>query len=363
MAFDLATRDHQNPGGTSAVGDRLAALVSSAAGTRSPRLSGRCPAGTSTTSSPCCGASVASSWPGYFLYIALGPGSLESSRLPLVGLAGVALVGFSIVAVRHARRARETREQQLGPGERIVRATAPAAGHAAADAKAPVAERKPVEPPTLSPSGRAELARIVGIADRAGLFAPRAPRPVDLMETVADHGEPVTLQSTLGGLQEADYWRPEFRPVRPPRRARVPRLPDRAARRHPPGQVADLDRLVGDALTVRLLDVEVADDGRTRMRLLLDEDERTLDYLGHGKSLSTVLHATVARALREARPDGPRLAWTWSDQGVWLAALRTTTVEALNADFGRAMEDPWQWVDEQPPTAAGDVIRRARRRG
>jgi 3-isopropylmalate dehydrogenase len=35
VAFDLATRDHQSPGGTHAVGDRLAALVSSAAGTRS----------------------------------------------------------------------------------------------------------------------------------------------------------------------------------------------------------------------------------------------------------------------------------------------------------------------------------------
>ncbi|MEJ2860752.1 3-isopropylmalate dehydrogenase [Actinomycetospora flava] len=36
VAFDLATRDHANPGGTHAVGDRLAALVSSAAGTRTP---------------------------------------------------------------------------------------------------------------------------------------------------------------------------------------------------------------------------------------------------------------------------------------------------------------------------------------
>jgi 3-isopropylmalate dehydrogenase len=36
VAFDLATRDHTNPGGTHAVGDRLAALVSSAAGTRTP---------------------------------------------------------------------------------------------------------------------------------------------------------------------------------------------------------------------------------------------------------------------------------------------------------------------------------------
>ena len=298
---------------------------------------------------------------GYFLYIALGPGSLEGSRLPLVGLAAVALIGFSIVAVRHARRARETREQQdSGPvnGWRV----GPRAGRAA-DAKGPVAERKPVAPPTLSPSGRAELARIVGIADRAGLFAPRAPRPVDLMETVADHGEPVTLQSTLGGMQEADYWRPEFRPEDHLGRlafhdSQTEQFADTLT-----GQVADLARLVGKALTVRLLEVEVADDGRTRMRLLVGEDERTLDYLGHGKSLSTVLHATVARALREAHPAGPRLAWTWSDQGVWLAALRTTTVEALNADLGRAMEDPWQWVDLQPPTAAGDVIRRARGRG
>ena len=36
VAFDLATRDHTNPGGTHAVGDRLAALVSSHAGTRTP---------------------------------------------------------------------------------------------------------------------------------------------------------------------------------------------------------------------------------------------------------------------------------------------------------------------------------------
>ncbi|MFN2495888.1 MAG: isocitrate/isopropylmalate family dehydrogenase, partial [Pseudonocardiaceae bacterium] len=32
VAFDLATRDHTNPGGTQAIGDRLGALVSSRAG-------------------------------------------------------------------------------------------------------------------------------------------------------------------------------------------------------------------------------------------------------------------------------------------------------------------------------------------
>jgi 3-isopropylmalate dehydrogenase len=35
VAFDLATRDHQSPGATYAIGDRLAALVSSNTSTRS----------------------------------------------------------------------------------------------------------------------------------------------------------------------------------------------------------------------------------------------------------------------------------------------------------------------------------------
>ncbi|MFC5061422.1 hypothetical protein [Actinomycetospora atypica] len=304
---------------------------------------------------------------GYLLHLALGPGSLEGSRLPLVGLAAVALIGFSIVAVRHARRARETRaEQDSGPvhGWRVGPRTgsAPESGPAPVTGPAPET-MTPIEPPELSPSGRAELARIVGIADRAGLFAPRAPRPVDLMETTADHGEPVTLQAVLGGIGEAAYWRPGFRPedhlgALAFHDSQTEQFADTLTE-----QVEDLARLVGDALPLRLLEVEATLEGRTHLRLQVGEDERTLDYLGHIKALSTVLHATVARALREAHPEGPRLAWLWADQGVWLAALRTTTVEALNADFGRALEDPWQWVDEQPPTAAGDVIRRHRGRG
>ena len=48
-----------------------------------------------------------------------------------------------------------------------------------------------------------------------------------------------------------------------------------------------------------------------------------------------------------------RLAWLWVDQGVWITALRGgTTVEALNAEL--AGSEPWEWVDEQAPTAAGE---------
>lgn len=62
---------------------------------------------------------------------------------------------------------------------------------------------------------------------------------------------------------------------------------------------------------------------------------------------------SVARALRSAAgadPDAPRLAWRWTDQGVWLAALPAGTAAGqLDAAGG------WEWVDEQEATAAGDV--------
>lgn len=124
-------------------------------------------------------------------------------------------------------------------------------------------------------------------------------------------------------MDEVDFWRPGFR-AEDHRRAlafhdsHVDALPETLE-----AQVADLDRLAGDALDVRLLEVDLTDDGRavrTRLRLALttaggETDERVLDYRGAPEDLSTVLHVAVARALRDAAPQGPWLAWTWSDQG------------------------------------------------
>jgi hypothetical protein len=39
---------------------------------------------------------------------------------------------------------------------------------------------------------------------------------------------------------------------------------------------------------------------------------------------------------------------------VWLAVLRPDAVGTLNRELGRALVDPWRWVHEQRPTAAGD---------
>ena len=112
---------------------------------------------------------------------------------------------------------------------------------------------------------------------------------------------------------------------------------------------------------MRLREVDLADDGgavRTRLRLELSTgDDRVLDYRGDPKYLSTVVHVAVARALHAAAPKGPWLAWTWSDQGVWLAVLRPAALEPLNRELGRALLEPWRWVDTEEPVAAGDLRR------
>jgi hypothetical protein len=81
---------------------------------------------------------------------------------------------------------------------------------------------------------------------------------------------------------------------------------------------------------------------------------RTLEYAGAAKYLTTVLQVTLAGIARE-RSSGRRLTWLWSDQGVWLSALRDGDTQRLNAVLGPAVGEGWEWVDQQPPKAAGEM--------
>lgn len=124
-------------------------------------------------------------------------------------------------------------------------------------------------------------------------------------------------------------------------------------------QVDDLVRLPGSGLSGTAVAVELTERAGaarvpTRLRLTTDADEQVLAYGGAGKYLSTVVHVALARILR-SRQTGRRLAWLWDHQGVWLSGLADGMVERLNTARGPAEGEGWQWVDEQEPTAAGEM--------
>jgi hypothetical protein len=290
-----------------------------------------------------CGLGIAA----YFVVLGLQNRDMGVSPAPLLVLAGVVLVGFSIVAVRHARRGAEARAaRNSGPLGGYV----PGRPSPAQDPPTPEQRRatapKPTAPPELSPRGRAELARVVGILDRAGLFRPRTPRPVDLVEAVADAGEPVTSDTVLAALWEGGYHHPGFEPDDHLGAVALHHSHTEQLEETLRGQVDDLARLTGAEIVVE--DLQLTDTRTTMTLALVGRTTLDLAWASHPKYLSTVLHVAVARALPEVG-----LAWTWSDQGAWLGVPRGG-VRALDAELGRAGD--WALVADDEPMAAGEIV-------
>lgn len=309
-----------------------------------------------------CGLGIA----GYFAHLGIAaeaqglPGRTWFDRGLPFALAVAALVSVLVLSPRRWRRAgREEPWPRRPTGHRDALPVPPL----------PPAPAPPVsiprERPALSDAGRRELRRVVAVLAGAGLFAPRTPDPDDLEEAVADAGEPVTVGAVLAALDEAAYWRPGCRPE-DHRDALVEdgwngeQLPETLR-----ATIAELAALVADVLEVRLESLELEAEGRYlrhRLTLVLDGERRVLDYLGDPTWLSTVPHVTVARAVH-ATGAPVRLATYGDDQTMWTVALRDgVTVERLNADLGPAAPDPWEWLDEQEPFAAG-AFRLAREGG
>lgn len=302
-----------------------------------------------------CGLGIA----GYFSYLGIAaeveglPGRTWFDRGLPFGLAVAALV---TVVVLSPRRWRQAAPVPPPPPPPTPTPTPLPVGRPRPEVGTEPAARAPLTPPVLSAEGRRELGRVVAILAAAGLFAPRTPDPQDLEEAVADAGEPVTVGTVLSALDEAAYWRPGFRPA-DHRAALVEdawkgeQLPETLH-----ATLAELAALVADVLEVRLETLELRAEGRFlrhRLTLTLGGERRVLDYLGDHKWLSTVPHVAVARAVHAT--DAPvRLASYGDDQRLWIVALRgDVTVERLNADLGPAAPDPWEWLDEQEPFAAG----------
>jgi hypothetical protein len=272
-----------------------------------------------------------------------GPSLLDRS-FPFLPGAAVG-VGLAWMAVRSWRAANKEARQPAGP--------APPQNLAA---PAPSPARRAPDP--LSPDGARELARAVAVLASAGVLAPHAPEPEQLREAVADHGEPVTADVVLAAMAEADWFRPSFRVSEYPANLAFHDSHGEQLAEVLRAQVEDIVRLAAGGLAgvSAVIEIRYPEDAgpvATRIRLADGGAERVLDYAGAAKYLSTVLHVSLARVLHE-RGTGRRLAWLWSDQGVWLSGLRDGGVDELNAALGRAAGEGWEWVDEQPPIAAGD---------
>lgn len=259
-------------------------------------------------------------------------------------MAAVALV-VTVLVARGDLRASRAAAEQPGP---MRPPDPPGTG----DPPAQPGAGAPAHPaPGLSADGRAELARIVSVLERAGIVAPDAIDRDRTADGLADFGAAMTAFDVLSAAHEAGFTRagPVFHATQVEQ--------DSA---YLGEQVADLDRLVGDDLAVTEDGIDVVwHDGEraapTRVRLRLDGTRRTLDYRGDPKHLSTVLHGTVATALRD-KGSAIRLAWLWSDSGAWVVALPAALdLDRLNDDLHAPEYERWEWIDEQEPYAAGDL--------
>ncbi|TCK20136.1 hypothetical protein [Pseudonocardia endophytica] len=265
-------------------------------------------------------------------------------------VAAFALIVTVVVVARGLRRARTARR-----GEAVGNDPAAAAEPEAAPDVTPEAQDEATGP-TLSERGRTDLRRVVDVLDAAGMFAPRAPTPSRLVEAVADRGEPVTAYGVLLSLHEAGYHHPRFRTGN--YTARLAFHADQVEQDSATvgAQIADLDRLCGEALAVVPHEIDVAwDDRPTRLRLDIGGETRTLTYRGAAKDLSTVVHVEVARALRE-RGSPVRLASLAGDAGMWIAAPPPgLNLGRLNETLGAPSYERWEWLDEREPHAAGEA--------
>ena len=222
---------------------------------------------------------------------------------------------------------------------------------------------RPEEPSDeVMPAADRDVVRhILDVLCAAGVFAGSSPDPVYLYPSLVEEGLPVRVEGVLFALGEADVLYADvrlddFSPNLVHHAFQVEQFADALEM-----QVADLARLTAGAIAVVLERIEqtsTAEGLRTRVWLTIDGVRHLLDYLGHPKRMSTVVHVEVARALR-ATGSSQRLAWLWSNSGPWITVL-TADVAQLNADLGIDPDDPecfswWTWVDEEAPLVAGDV--------
>ena len=215
--------------------------------------------------------------------------------------------------------------------------------------------------PQLDEADQAQVAAIVALLGRAGVFLPAAPAPAHLFEAIADQGPPVDQATVLTALHEAAYYHDEFDGERCMANLAFHDINVEQDDEMLETQILDLVRLSRGALAVTdtSIDLQLLDgpgplpDCTITMRV--NGARRSVTYAPAGKYLSTHLHVMLAMAMHEADPSR-RLAWLWTDQGVWMTAITADALSMLRDGPGATAgaADGWEWIDDAEPIAAGD---------
>lgn len=208
----------------------------------------------------------------------------------------------------------------------------------------------------LSAKGRKQLERAVSVLGSLGIFSPDCPEPDMLQEAVADYGEPVTVESVLHALDEADYYHPDFE-----KRRYIANLMFLSADTEQTPeliqhQVVEIARLCGETQRSEAPVVKMAENFLTSITFVLQNDAIRIDYEGFAKNLSLTPFIEIAKRF-QVLGTGRRLACIWSDQGLFVSTIADGKLDDLNKALGKGLTANFTfgWLDEEQPLDAETI--------
>ncbi|MDO5090672.1 MAG: hypothetical protein Q4D61_03935 [Cardiobacteriaceae bacterium] len=205
------------------------------------------------------------------------------------------------------------------------------------EAPAPLAMPAPEE-------GLAEAQRLLQALHGVGIIAPDMPPLAQLQEALADYGEPVDVVAVLSALLEAHYYHADFAEGRYFANLRFHAEQVEQFAESLGEDFADLCHLA-QCTDWEIADLQCGEAAAGKMRFELRARVATqwidMDEPFFSKYRNADFYVRIARTLMAAGAPR-RLAWLYSDSGIWLSGLAPET----DLRILPAAEEGWRWVDE-----------------
>ena len=202
--------------------------------------------------------------------------------------------------------------------------------------------------PELSSEAKIALASVVETLSAHGIFVPEVPSADQLEAPAAEYGEPIVLESVLGGAFSAPFYSPDFEIARYTGNLHVHPWKIEQMSEVIEQQVTDLVGLCGGALAVDDLAIDLSQSPRVSVSATVNGESFESVYTGAGKWMSTVLIHDLA-TVYERLGLPTRLAAISTEPSLYLTLLRRGAIEELEQTLNLE-EDPaaqLHWIDDE----------------